>query len=493
MKKIIYTIIPFVLFILLVTTGCEKQLESKVFDQLSSANFPSNEADVKSSLTPFYSNFSSDWGQTDPGSGVYTSNLNVAYLGYDWATRIMTDEAFDTWYDPISQYAFGPSTKKSSDGDCFYNKIRFVARATDIIDRITKSPVSDQVKNKYVAEAKALRALYMYILYDLYGPLNPKLDPAKLTDNTIEPRMTKEAYISFMEKDLTEAIPVLPDKYNGTSDWGRVSKGVARMILLKIYMHDKQWAKAQTVGTDLMSMGYSLLPNYKDVFTNGGNNELIFAVPGNTGMKQYWYDMFFPGDIKRIFGQDVTPGWWQGDGIPWSQIDKYSVGDTRLETIGTAYINTSGDTVGRTNGLNLAIPMKYTKYTGNQQGFELVMYRYADVLLLMAEAENQLNGPTSIAIGYAKQVTDRAHETIPSNASASKQSFDDFLLDERGRELYYEFGFRRQDLIRHGKLISYANARGITAAKDYMVLFPIPQDVISESKGVIIQNPGYTN
>ncbi len=491
MKNLFAVIIPLFLFILLVTTGCEEELESQVFDQLSANNFPNNEADIKSALTPFYTNFSSDWGQTDPGSGVYTYNFNPAYLGYDWMTRIMTDEAFDNWYASYSQYTFGPSTLMSSNGQCFYNKIRFIARATDIIDRISKSPVSDQVKNKYVAEAKAIRAWYMFILYDLYGPLNPKLDPTKLTDNTIEPRMTKESYIGFMEKELTEAIPILPDRFNGTSDWGRVSKGVARMILLKIYMHDKQWEKAKAVGTDLMGMGYSLQPNYKDVFINAGNNELIFAVPGNIGMKQYWYDMFFPGDIKSIFGQDVTPGWWQGDGIPWTHVDKYTTGDTRLETIGISYINLSGVNVGRTNGLNLAIPMKYTKYTGNQQGFELVMYRYADVLLSMAEAENQLNGPTSVAIGLAKQVTDRANTIIPSSALVSKQSFNDFLLDERGRELYYEFGIRRQDLIRHGKLISYANARGITAAKDYMVLFPIPQDVISESKGVIIQNPGY--
>ena len=227
---------PFVLLILLVTAGCEEQLESKVFDQLSSNNFPANESDVKSSLTPFYTNFSTDWGQVDPGSGVYVSNFNAAWAGYIWATRIQTDEAFDNWYDSHSQYTFGPSTQMSSNGQCFYNRIRFVARATDIIDRITKSSVSDQVKNKYVAEGKVLRAWYMYILYDLYGPLNPKLDPAKLTENTIEPRMTKEAYISFMEKDLTEAIPNLPDKYNGTGDWGRVSKGVARMLLLKIYI-----------------------------------------------------------------------------------------------------------------------------------------------------------------------------------------------------------------------------------------------------------------
>jgi hypothetical protein len=136
--------------------------------------------------------------------------------------------------------------------------------------------------------------------------------------------------------------------------------------------------------------------------------------------------------------------------------------------------------------------MKYTKYTANQQGFELVMYRYADVLLSMAEIENELsNGPTPDAIGYAEQVTGRANTTIPASALANKESFNDFLLDERGRELYYEFSIRRQDLIRHGKLISYAQSRGITVAKDYMVLLPIPQDVINESNGAITQNPGY--
>lgn len=490
MKKIIFKVLPFVLFLLLITSGCEKELESKIYDQISPENFFQNEADIKSSLTPFYSNFSTDWSAYDPGAGNYAGFFNPSCYGYDWMTRIMTDQAKDQWFFPWSQFIFGPSTQMSNDG--FYSKIRFIARATDVIDKISKSPVSDQMKEKYIAEAKAIRAWYMYILYDLYGPLNPKLDPSKLTDLTIEPRMTKEVYVSFMEKDLIEAIPVLPDKYNGTNNWGRVSKGVARMILLKIYMHDKQWAKAKAVGSDLMAMGYSLLPNYKDVFIEAANNELIYAVPGSSGMIQTWYEMIFTLDIKRIFGQDVAAGWGPGDGIPWEYYDKYSPTDTRLETIGSTYINTSGDTIGRSNGLNLAIPMKYTKYTANDEGFEFVIYRYSDVLLSMAEIENEINnGSTDLSIGYVRQVTDRAHTIIPASATSSKVNFNDFLLDERGRELYWEFGIRRQDLIRHGKLISMAQARGIVEAKDYMTLLPIPQDVISESKGVVAQNPGY--
>jgi hypothetical protein len=107
----------------------------------------------------------------------------------------------------------------------------------------------------------------MYILYDLYGPVSVKLDPSKLTSNEVEPRLSKADYTAAMESDLQAAISGLPNKYNGTANWGRLSKGVARTILFKLYLHDKQWAKAQAVGKEIMTMGYALHPSYTDVFT----------------------------------------------------------------------------------------------------------------------------------------------------------------------------------------------------------------------------------
>ena len=118
-------------------------------------------------------------------------------------------------------------------------------------------------------------------------------------------------------------------------------------------------------------------------------------------------------------------------------------------------------------------------------------FRYADVILSLAEIENELNGPTNKALDYLKQITDRAHTTatIPSDIQASKDKFREFLLAERGRELYLE-GWRREDLIRFGKFISNARARG-KDAKDYQVLLPIPSKVITQSGGIVKQNPGY--
>lgn len=147
-----------------------------------------------------------------------------------------------------------------------------------------------------------------------------------------------------------------------------------------------------------------------------------------------------------------------------------------------------------------ALPVKYPEdptQISEKAGNDVVVYRYADVLLELAEAINEQKGPTQEAIGLVEQIRARAGipNTIPTTATASKDNFRDFILDERGRELYCE-GHRRRDLIRHGKWIQSAVDQGYIPEErkaDYkhMVLFPIPQEVIDESKGKIKQNEGY--
>ena len=91
-----------------------------------------------------------------------------------------------------------------------------------------------------------------------------------------------------------------------------------------------------------------------------------------------------------------------------------------------------------------------------------------------------------------KKVTDRAGIEIPANATSSIDAFLAYILEERGREFYFE-GWRRDDLLRYGQYISNAQARGKTAARDYHKRMPIPVSVVNESNGVVAQNPGYSN
>ncbi|HEX8656976.1 MAG TPA: RagB/SusD family nutrient uptake outer membrane protein, partial [Hymenobacter sp.] len=243
MKKL--TKLPILLLAgLLSLSGCEKVLEPKVYSQIDAADFPKTEADVLSALIPFYVQFNPNYGSRDvsrrtsdsPG-GIFDISFTAGYLGYTWATTAQTDEANDMTNSPYGQFTLGPATVSITSGQSFYSRVSYVAKLTSLIDKIDKSSISN--KALYTAEARGLRAWLMFVMYDLYGPVSVKLDPATVDANEILPRLTQADYVAAMESDLQAAITGLPNKYNNTANWGRMSKGVARMVLFKLYMHDK--------------------------------------------------------------------------------------------------------------------------------------------------------------------------------------------------------------------------------------------------------------
>jgi|GEM_PF-3243906 len=491
----------YVLTLFFTLTACKKDLlVTEVKDQFTENNFLKTEADIKSALTPFYSLFGTDWGAADVATGNYIGSFNVALGGIDFITSKMTDDMFDVWKDPdLGSFAFGAATFNSNTQSVFFSRIQFVARATQLIDRLEKiEGVSDAVKNQYLGEMYCMRGWLLWILYDLYGPLNPILDASQLSNKEMQPRMTAEAYLAATEADLIKAIGLMPTvRYNGNlNNWGRVSKSTASMILLKLYVNTAKtpadWEKAKVIGTNLMGMGFSINNSYRNVFLEPANNEIIYAVPGNAGTFNWWFKLVLPSDAVIVNTITVRPG-WGGMGMNWAFFDKYTPGDRRLETIASSYRRDNGGIRNRSNGLQYAIPMKYMRFVPTDQGFDWVMFRYADVLLYMAEITNELGSgaPNNTTIDYLKQVTDRANVTIPASALLSKQAFKDYVFEERAKELYFENGNRRQDMIRQGTFISNAIARGKPLATAKNLVFPIPANVIETSKGVLTQNNGY--
>lgn len=506
MKSIIkYTAAAVLLSSTLLLSSCEDLLEPKIYTDMTPSNFFKSEGDIDAAVTGIYLPCTTNWGYSDGGTGNwYASLFNADEKTYYTRSMFPTDELIPVNTGSamdIYEFNFGPSTFQGS-SQPVYNAIRFVARATDVINQIEKATAStEDIRNRYIAESKTLRALYMYVLYDFFGPVNVKLDPSTLGDNTITPRPSEEEYIGYIEKDLDAAIActTFPDKYNGDSkNWGRMSKGIAHMIQLRLYMHKKEWAKAQVAAKAIMGMGYQLLPEYKDAFVVKMNNEQIFGIPANSASDNFWMEEVLPNDFNNgknhLGGTYARTSGWGVFMMQWSYYDKFEDSDKRKATILCEYVNNKGERIDRNDSrMRGAIPLKYVdeqaKGPGNQK--DLPLFRYAEVLLSLAEAINEQNGPTAEAIDLVKQVTNRAGTEIPASAMTGKENFRNFLLDERGRELYCE-GMRRQDLIRHGKFISGAKARGVDA-KEHQVLFPIPQDIIIEGGGVVTQNNGYTN
>lgn len=363
--------------------------------------------------------------------------------------------------------------------------------------------ISEQEKKKYTSQLKALRAHYTWILYNHYGGVPIRTDYKIATNPFAEPipRLTNEQTVAQIEKDYKEALVDLPTlAAQPSSDYGRFTKDAVQMGLMKLYLHDKKWNEVIATARTIMSMGHSLQSNYNDLFAfanKGNKQEILFALSAkfNSTPTNIWLAHALPGnyyDVKT--GVNLTQ--WGGYKMPWKTYDKFDKNDKRTERLLTKWRTSATNTTlfdARANNYIGAIPMKYDvdpTSTGYGQGNDVVIWRYADVLLSLAEAINETSGPTAEAYDLVGQVRKRAGlDNIP--AGLSKDQFRNKLMDERLFEFWCEGGIRREDLIRLGKYIQRAKDDGSPFAKDEFVLYPIPRTAINASGGVIKQNPGY--
>lgn len=362
-------------------------------------------------------------------------------------------------------------------------------------------------KELFLAELHCVKGWLAFILYDLYGPI-PIADIQTLEEPLKEkrlPRLSEEEMQQLIENELQKAVKVLPYK----AESGRFTKGLAHMVLLKFYMQTQQWNKAEATGRELMKgeYGYSLMPKYKDIFTlaNEKNAETIWAVNCLRGTQEHkWHPHILPNDYPTVPANVVK---WNGFKISWDFFHTFEQGDERLETIISEYVGTEGVVHNEENdkakGEKLqygAVPFKYEidpNTTGENSEIDWIIYRYADALTLLSEAIVRNRGSvTQEAVDLLNRVRTRAGlNAYQLSDFADTRAFLDKLLMERAHELYYE-GCRRQDLIRDGSYVTAIQEKCRNAGEKTLVnpnyyRLPLPQSVIDEGKGAIIQNPGY--
>ena len=222
--------------------SCEGNLEPELFDQITPENFLTNEDDVKTAVTGVYAEFRgiSEWGRykTSWGSVMTLQEVPTDLWAANWFYKAHTDfmwKATDYFVCEIFEF-FVPA----------------ITKATALIARIQDAPVSDDIKNRYIAELRVVRALWMYDLFDLYGPVPAITDPEKILNPTQDftvTRPSREEYITFVETELKEVInaKILPVAWTG-SDYGHVSQATAMMVLLQLYMHEGGYCRNKHVG-----------------------------------------------------------------------------------------------------------------------------------------------------------------------------------------------------------------------------------------------------
>ncbi|SEW51293.1 RagB/SusD family nutrient uptake outer membrane protein [Chitinophaga arvensicola] len=482
--------------------SCEKKLDNVTYGSLSGDNFFKTANDAKAATDAMYTGL-----YETPNGGRGWASTNYSFRTQAAQT---TDEMVCYWDDNGSWarlHALDFTPDFAVVTSHYTQLMQYVSQITVNMSKIQGIKMDETLKGRYIAELKALRAYFSQILYLYYGPVPVRLDASQI-DNLATPplpRPSKEEMINGIIKDFTEAIAVLPDKFD-KENYGRFSKAACYTSLLKLYMQEKRWDDAIVAGEKVKAMGFSLIDNYADNFNvkaQSGNTEIILPVICSASSDQFsndWLAHALPSDYYDV-SRGITLSGWGGYRMPWKTYDKFDKKDNRLSVLLQTY------TTGKDNNGNViyvdtrargdigAIPVKMgmdpAMSDPSVSGINYVAFRYADVELLLAEAINEKNGvPNAEAYTLLNDVHQRAGLTPFTPGSLNQVQFRKAIQDERLFELWGE-GVRRDDLIRWGLYIKRAKDDGSVVADDDKILYPIPRSVINQSNGVIQQNKGY--
>ena len=379
-----------------------------------------------------------------------------------------------------------------------------------VLEKVPSMNISDEIKDRSIGEVRFLRANYYFILVRLFGDVPVYLTPTKPTDDLYPFKTNKEKiYNEIIIPDLQDAINKLPGRetYSGTTNDGRASKGAAAGMLAKVYLTLGDYTNALKMCELVETLGYTLNPDYSTCFGGESKNkntaESLFEVQYYGLTKaDFWSDENQANWLSSYMGPRNSG--WVGGGYGWNQptqefVDQYEVGDLRKDkTIlydggpafdGKQYIATMSSTGYSVR--KFLVPLSVSP-DYNTNSASIIVLRYADVLLMKAEALNEL-GRTTDAEAPLYEVRKRARLTNRSDVeSLSQDQMREKIIHERRVELAFE-GHRWFDLIRinNGQYaLDFLHSIGKVNASKKNLLLPVPQKEIDANKN-LKQNPGY--
>ena len=348
-----------------------------------------------------------------------------------------------------------------------------IYRCNEILSRIDAITMDDKLKSRYKGEASFVRALSYFNLVRLWGRVPLVLTPVTVQESKQTVRDEVAKVYAAIETDLQFAAQNLPATYPA-ADAGRATSGAAKALLGKVYLTQKKFALAKTVLKEVIdAKTYVLLPDVANVFsvTNKNNQETIFAVKYRKGGVGEGHGVYFSNVGLAV----VEP----------ALLAAYTAQDKRRALVETAPLAGSAQQV----------PRKYFDQIsgGNDVGNDFIVLRYADVLLMYAEALNEeVYADTGEAFAALNQVRGRAGINALTAADLPGQaSFREAIYQERRLELALE-NHRWFDLIRTGTAAAALLKVGLTVPETRL-LYPVPQsevDVMNNPAG-FPQNPGY--
>lgn len=504
------------LCIALISFSCQKDfLEKNPLDTVSNEVFWQTAEEVDIAL-----------------AGVY-SKLQENFLGYE---RVYLDGISDNAFlDPgnsnqnnLSNMATGNISASLGGAipNMYNTPYKVIVACNYFLDNVDRAPVSKQVAKRYKAEVRFIRALSYFDLVQFFGGvIIYEHFPETLQEAKIAKSTQAEVY-SFIEADLYHAIENLPaEEYRG-----HAVKGSAEALLGRVLITQEKWAEALVPLNNVISSGiFSLANDYQGLFLTEGQNdpsinrEIIFATqylapndvhrvsPGTGGLdiELGWFSLMQPYD-DLIKSYEMSDGKMPENSSVYDAEKPFENRDPRLDyTVklpGEEWANDNGEVwEGSYESYTGFLTEKYvdlsrapfSSSTANSSDQDYIHLRYADVLLMFAEAQNEVSGPSDAIFNALDQIRMRESVEMPAvdrGELQDKEILRNYIHRERRVELALE-GQRYNDLkrwnIAHTKLPTLENPLGkplVFELKNYLLPFPSSE---LDNNPELEQNPGY--
>jgi hypothetical protein len=329
-----------------------------------------------------------------------------------------------------------------------------------------------------LAEARFWRAFAYYRLYNVFGPI-----PLNLGDKDISQgieRATDDQIRTFIETEMNAVEAILPNTYS-KEDYGRPTKWAVKSFLSRYYLNKKDWALASRYAKEIIDNNeFSLEANYQDVFGRNQNSEVILAINHikelDKGNKYVALSLVSSlSEALGITGVSGSNGYGMAVGFyrtfdpadkriePYNPITRkgIAIAGVIIKKDGTPLYGTVATPKTVEQELNRVITCKWPVVIdiprGEDAPLDCPIYRLGETYLTYAEAQSELRN-TAEAMTYINKVRSRAGLTDISLGGKTQEQVREIILNERGWELYHE-GFRREDLVRHGKLLEKVNEK----------------------------------
>jgi hypothetical protein len=462
--------------LLLINIQCVDLVETPK-DFTGPSNFYASAQQVESSFVSAMQRLYSEWSAYSYGHWNFESDDQM----YGGELVFSEDQGSDLWRNHYQSIAdLNPAIKALNE------------------DKLGTSATQEE-KDELVAQARFIRAFNYFSLVRLFGAVPLITESTNILTDKITRTSIADVY-AFIEADLLFATQHLPDTWPDEKH-GRPAKGAAKAILAKVYITmataplniTANYQKARDMAADVMDDGvYSLVTNIDEVFAleNSYGPEIMWSFNASEDDNSTPPQIWLPSTMADGWGDFKSDKVW-GEGFP-------------AEPRKDAYLlleDWNGDSYTTWYGITPYVKKFVYDTRDNQERYRSVqnipIIRYADVLMLFAEAENMLNGgPTQAAVDAVNQVIDRANGHVANPADPllttvmTQTAFDAAVIQQRNLELCFEYD-RWYDLVRKRILCQTALPEIQQNCDDNDYLWPIPQADLRLNP-LLTQNPGYS-